>query len=97
MLSPQSTKDVGLHGALDVDQAILQGMNLLQEIGDHSQPLAFRPSDTFTLFAANATNGFGLPPRSDDHPIGDFAMSGESLLEIENMFYSTGWANLMEV
>ena len=145
MLGSQSKDEVGLRVGIDVDQAISCGMRLLQEIGDQSQPLAFRylqslrkletrlaslsqaarmgdadsyrpplgldshdahagqerPSDPASSFTAdvNSSGAFGFPlrPNMDEHPMGDFMMPGEGLLEIENMFYSTAWGNLMDV
>ncbi len=145
MLGSQSKDEVGLRVGVDVDQAISRGMSLLQEIGDQSQPLAFRYlqslrkletrlaslslaarmgdtdsyrpplgleghdahaghgilSDAPGSFTADADSsgafGFPLRPNMDEHPMGDFMMPGEGLLEIENMFYSTAWGSLMDV
>lgn len=60
-----------------------------------------RPSDapvSFPAADANSSGAFGFPlrPSMDEQPTGAFSMSGEDLLEFENMFYNTGWMNLME-
>jgi hypothetical protein len=135
-LNPQSKEEVALPATVDVDQVILQGRALLEEVGGHLHPLATRylqslqklegrlrslsasrvrggapdpkivPVDTPAVdmqgppeennkngafLATNSVNTFGGWNGGAESMIFD-----EDFLEIENMFYSTGWGGVMD-
>jgi hypothetical protein len=130
ILSPRSKAEAGLLDSIDVDEIISHGTKLLQEVGEHSHPLASRYLHWFqklerklpTLSLERANNLNCNPPSvavssnekqanpefvhnsfpgdisdayvTDERNMGDSLMvSSEELFEIENMFFSTGWAD----
>jgi hypothetical protein len=130
-LDAQSKEEVALPAAVDVDQVILQGRALLEEVGGHLHPLATRYLQSLqklegrlrSLSASRARREApalkivpvdmpivdiqGLPEESSNNgafPTADSvdAFGGwnqgtesmifdEEFLEIENMFFGTGW------
>lgn len=57
-----------------------------------------RTEDSHYSFLTDTNDAFGLPPRPLDERLVDdpLAVYDEDLSQIENMFFSTSWANLVE-
>ena len=134
-LDPQSKEEVALPATVDVDQVILQGRALLEEVGGNLHPLATRYLQSLqklegrlrSLSASRARRGApdpkivpvevpevdmqgppeentsngAFPPADGVDAFGSWSGGTESMafdedfLEIENMFFNTGWGAVM--
>jgi hypothetical protein len=127
-LDATSKQDVNLPISLDVDQAIVQGTELLEEVGGQLHPIATRYLEALQRMEAKLKNVSACRTKMLDlhhlptalpseymqrrhevnaNPVwesmddafgesfqqtGDTSIAfGEDFLEIENMFYNTGW------
>ncbi|KAH8802542.1 N-terminal binuclear Zn cluster-containing/DNA binding domain-containing protein [Xylogone sp. PMI_703] len=88
MLDPQRKEDARLPDSIDVDQAIIDGKGLLEEVGSHLHPLASRYLQSYQRLevrlqemAAERENEVNLPrrPQQGDTQSSDVAGRGESV------------------